>query len=135
LLQVQRATITPHIMPKITKTRFVIAVPNLQTSAAFYRDVLGFTIETIPDPRFLFYHSGNCVIMAGECPDAMNPNELGDHSYYAYLEIDDVDSFYDSVRGAGAKICKTIRNEAWGMREFGLVTADGHRIMYASPVV
>jgi len=122
-------------MPNISKTRFVIAVPNLKTSAAFYRDVLGFTIETIPDPGFLFYHCGNCVIMAGQCPDAMNPAELGDHSYYAYLEIDDIDRFYDSVQAAGARICKTIRNESWRMREFGLVTADGHRIMYASPLL
>jgi predicted enzyme related to lactoylglutathione lyase len=121
-------------MPKISKTRFVIAVPNLQVSAAFYRDVLGFTIETIPDPGFLFYHCGDCVVMAGQCPDAMNPAETGDHSYYAYLEIDDIDRFYESVRAAGTKICKAICNEPWGMREFGLVTADGHRIMYASPV-
>lgn len=130
-----RATITPRPMPNISKTRFVIAVPNLKTSAAFYRDVLGFTIETIPDPGFLFYHCGNCVIMAGQCPDAMNPTELGDHSYYAYLEIDDIDRFYEAVQAAGARICKTIRNESWRMREFGLVTADGHRIMYASPLL
>jgi uncharacterized glyoxalase superfamily protein PhnB len=65
----------------------------------------------------------------------MNPAELGDHSYYAYLEIDDIDRFYDSVQAAGARICKTIRNESWRMREFGLVTADGHRIMYASPLL
>ena len=42
-------------MPEITKTRFVIAVPDLQKSAAFYRDVLGFTIHAIPDPGWLFY--------------------------------------------------------------------------------
>jgi len=121
-------------MPKITATRFVIAVPDLQSSAAFYRDVLGFTIHSIPDPRFLLYTSGNCTIWAGECADALHPSQLGDHSYFAYLQIDDIDSFYDSVRAAGAKICKAIGDEAWGMREFGLVTADGHRIMFASPV-
>jgi len=121
-------------MPKISKTRFVIAVPNLRKSAAFYRDVLGFTIETIADPGWLFYHCGSCVIMAGECPDAIDPAKLGDHCYYAYLQIDDIDRFYESVRAAGAKICKMIRNESWGMREFGLVTADGHRIMYGSPL-
>ena len=121
-------------MPKISKTRFVIAVPNLRKSAAFYRDVLGFTIETIADPGWLFYQCGSCVIMAGESPDAIDPAKLGDHCYYAYLQIDDIDRFYESVRAAGAKICKTIRNESWGMREFGLVTADGHRIMYGSPL-
>jgi len=121
-------------MPAITKTRFVIAVPDLKVSSAFYRDVLGFTIHTIPDPGWLFYKSGDCTIMAGQCPDAILPSDLGDHSYFAYLEVNDIDHFYDSVVAAGAKIRKTIRNEPWGMREFGVQTADGHRLMVASPL-
>ncbi len=121
-------------MPTISKTRFVIAVPDLKTSSAFYRDVLGFTIRTIPDPGFLFYTCGECTIFAGECREAMPPSQLGDHSYFAYMEIDDVDSFYESVRSKGVVISKALRDEPWGMREFGLVTADGHRIMYASPI-
>ncbi len=68
--------------------------------------------------------------MAGQCPDAIPPRKLGDHSYFAYLQIDEIDSFNASVLASGAEICKTIRDEAWGMREFGLATADGHRIMF-----
>lgn len=120
-------------MPRIKHHSFVIAVPNLQKSAAFYRDVLGFTIQPIPDPGWLFYRSGDCTIMAGECPDAIAPSQLGDHSYFAYLQIEEIDPFYNSVCAAGTQICKTLRNEPWGMREFGLVTADGHRIMFGSP--
>ena len=121
-------------MPNVLRTRFVIAVHDLQKSAAFYRDVLGFDVHTIPDPGFLIFTSGECIIWAGRCPDALPPSQLGDHAYFAYLEIDDVISFYDSVRAKGATISKTIRDEPWGMREFGLVTADGHRIMFASPM-
>ena len=120
-------------MPTVSKTRFVIAVPDLQVSSAFYRDVLGFTIHTIPDPRFLFYTCGDCTIFAAECPGAMSPFQLGDHSYFAYLEISGIDAFYESVKAANAQICKAIHTEPWGMREFGVVTADGHRIMFASP--
>jgi len=120
-------------MPTISKTRFVIAVPDLKLSAAFYRDVLGFRIHTIADPGWLFYTSGDCTIMAGECPDAIPPRKLGDHSYFAYLQIDEIDSFYASVAASGAEITKTIRDEPWGMKEFGLVTVDGHRIMFAAP--
>lgn len=120
-------------MAAITKTRFVIAVPDLKASSAFYRDALGFKIQTISDPGWLFYTLGDCTIMAGECPDAIPPSELGDHSYFAYMEVDDIDPFYRLVVAAGAKICKTIRNEPWGMKEFGVVTVDGHRIMFASP--
>ena len=118
-------------MPDILRTRFVIAVHDLEKSSAFYRDVLGFEIHSIPDPGFLIYTCGQCTIWAGCCPDAVSPAELGDHSYFAYLELDEIDSFYNSVRAKGARICKTIRDEPWGMREFGLVTVDGHRIMFA----
>ena len=121
-------------MPEITKSSFVIAVPNLQKSAAFYRDVLGFTIHSISDPGWLFYTCGNCTIMAGECPGAIPPSQLGDHSYFAYLHVEDIDSLHESVRATGTQICKTIRDEPWQMREFGLVTADGHRIMFGTPI-
>lgn len=121
-------------MPEITSHSFVIAVPNLQKSAEFYRDVLGFAIHSIPDPGWLFYRSGNCTIMAGECPDAIPPSQLGDHSYFAYLQVEDIDSLHESVSKAGARICKSIRDEPWQMREFGIVTADGHRIMFGAPI-
>ena len=121
-------------MPEITNSRFVIAVPNLQRSAAFYRDVLGFAIHAIGDPGWLFYACGDCTIMAGECPDAIPPSELGDHSYFAYLEVEDIDALHESVRAAGAHISKSLRNEQWQMREFGVVTSDGHRIMFGMPI-
>jgi catechol 2,3-dioxygenase-like lactoylglutathione lyase family enzyme len=121
-------------MATISKSTFVIAVPNLKTSAAFYRDVLGFSIQKIGDPGWLLYISGACTIMAGECPEAIPPADLGDHSYFAYLQLDDIRSYYESVRAAGAVIGKPLRDEPWGMREFGLVTADGHRIMFGQPL-
>jgi catechol 2,3-dioxygenase-like lactoylglutathione lyase family enzyme len=121
------------LLPTISKTRFVIAVPDLKSSAAFYRDVLGFTIDQVSDPGWLFFSSGDCIIMAAECPEAIPPHKLGDHSYFAYMQINEIDSFYASALASGAEICKTIRDEPWGMREFGLVTVDGHRIRFATP--
>src|SRR5579871_5057917 len=119
-------------MPKLCKPRFVIAVPDLKTSAAFYRDVLGFEINEIGDPGWRVYTSGECTIMAGECRDAIPPRQLGDHSYFAYLEVEGIDSFYASLQERGARIGKTLRDEPWGMREFSVVTADGHRIMFGA---
>ena len=122
-------------MPRVTRTSFVIAVPDLEASAAFYRDVLGFSVDA-PDsvPGWRFYLLGTCTIMAGRCPNAIHPARLGDHSYFAYLEIDDIDAYYETVRAAGAEICHPPRDEPWGMREFCLRTVDGHRIMIGSPI-
>ena len=118
----------------IRQNRHVIAVPDLAVSAAYYRDVLGFEVREIGDDGWRFFVLDDCIIMAGECRDALPPRDLGDHSYYAYIVLDDVDAYYAKVTAAGAEIVKPLRSEFWGMREFGLRTGDGHRIMFAAEV-
>lgn len=113
----------------IKHTRFVIAVPNLEVSARFYREVLGFEIHEIGDPGWRLFVRDTCEIMAGECPDALHPSKLGDHSYFAYLFVEDAKRLHESVAGSAAEIIKPLRDEPWGMREFGIRTVDGHRIM------
>ncbi len=118
----------------ITKTRFVLAVPDLKASAAYYHDVLGFEVKEMGDPGWRLFVKDACLIMAGECPDAMPPGELGDHSYFAYLTVDDIDSYFEQVKRNGAQILKPVKNEPWGMREFCIRTVDGHRIMFGCQV-
>jgi uncharacterized glyoxalase superfamily protein PhnB len=67
--------------------------------------------------------------MAGECPDALPAKDLGDHSYFAYLVVDDVAAYHERARAAGATVGKSLRDEPWGMREFSVHTVDGRRIM------
>jgi uncharacterized glyoxalase superfamily protein PhnB len=116
----------------IIRTSFVIAVADLKASSAFYREVLGFKIEELGEPGWLSYKLGACTIMAGECREAMPAAQLGDHSYFAYLEVEHIEAYYRSVQASGAQFIKTLRDEPWGMREFGVRTADGHRIMFGS---
>jgi len=111
----------------------VIAVHDLEQSARYYRDVLGFEIREIGDPGWRFFVRDGCFIMAGECSDAIAPADLGDHSWFAYVEVDDIDRFHDEVVAKGAVLVKTLRSEPWGMREFGIRTGDGYRIMFGSP--
>lgn len=113
----------------IQRTMYVLAVPDLAASGTFYRDVLGFTIHEIGDPGWRMFVRDGCRIMAGECPDAMPPGDLGDHSYFGYFIVDDVDDYYETVMANGADLIKSLRDEPWGMREFGVRTIDGHRIM------
>ena len=55
-------------------------------------------------------------------------SELGDHSYVAYWNVDDVDQFYREVADRGALVGPEPADKPWGLREFGLRTPDGHRI-------
>jgi predicted enzyme related to lactoylglutathione lyase len=108
---------------------YVLAVPDLERSAAFYREALGFTVHEMGDPGWRMFERDGCRIMAGACPDATPAAQLGDHSWFAYLVVDDADAWHARAGAAGAHIFKTPQDEPWGMREFGLRTVDGHRIM------
>ena len=103
-------------------------------SGAFYRDVLGFEIREIGDPGWRMFVRDGCRIMAGECPDAIPAQQLGDHSYFGYLVVDDADAYYRHVVSAGGEIIKPLATEPWGMREFVLRTTDGHRLMIGQDV-
>jgi predicted enzyme related to lactoylglutathione lyase len=113
----------------ITRSMHVVAVRDLARSSAFYSSALGFEVREIGDPGWRLFVKDQCRIMAGECPDSIPGAALGDHSYFAYLVVDDVDEYYERVVGSGTEILKPLRDEPWRMREFGLRTFDGHRIM------
>lgn len=115
----------------VRETMFVIAVPDLTASGAFYRDVLGFEVHEMGDAGWRMFVNGSCRIMAGECPDAAPASTLGDHSYFAYLVVDDVDRYHTRAVARGVEVLKPLRDEPWKMREFALRTLDGHRIMVA----
>jgi uncharacterized glyoxalase superfamily protein PhnB len=110
--------------------RYVLAVHDLERSARYYRDVLGFEVREVGDPGWRFFVRDDCFIMAGECPDALPPDQMGDHSYFAYVLVSGIDGLYEEVRAKGATLIKPLRNEPWNMREFGIRTVDGHRIMF-----
>lgn len=113
----------------IQRTIYVLAVLDLEKSIGFYSNILGFTVHEMGDPGWRMFVRDNCRIMAGHCPDAMSPSELGDHSYFGYFVVDDVDDYYGMVTSKGVEVIKPLKSEPWGMREFGIKTIDGHRIM------
>jgi hypothetical protein len=69
------------------------------------------------------------MIMLGECPDATPVGGLGDHQYFGYLVVDDADAFYAHCEAEAVDISSHIADKPWKMREFGVRTPDGHRIM------
>lgn len=119
----------------LTHPRYVLAVPDLARSTAYYRDVLGFEVGWEDVHGWRLYTRDACVIMAGECADAIPPADLGDHSYFAYVVVSGADALHDELVGRGAERIKPPRDEPWGMREFGIRTVDGHRIMFGEPII
>jgi len=119
---------------KITGSRYVLAVNNLVTSAAFYKNKLGFqTLWEEGDWHFLI--RDDIKIMLGECPNDKPASEINSHSYFAYLEVDNIDMLYKEYQSKGVEVLSSIENKPWGQREFSIRTIDGHRITFGEEVL
>ena len=121
-------------MARITGSRCVLAVRDLRISTHFYTTVLGFTRDPIDAEGWSFLTRDNFQLMLGECPDAMPASDLGDHSYFAYLYVDGLDEFCLEAAARGAEILSQPADKPWGLREFGVRTPDGHRLMCGWPI-
>ena len=115
-------------MPHIVNSRCVLAVRNLETSTAYFVNTLGLQKDPIDAAGWSFLTRDAFRVMLGECPEVPPAGELGDHSYFAYWNVDAVDEFYHELVSRGALVSSTPTDKPWGLREFGLRTPDGHRI-------
>lgn len=114
---------------KVVHTRHVLAVKDLKIEAAYYIDKLGFDRDfTAPGWEFLSF--GDFKVMLGECADALEASETGDHSWFAHALVKNVDEVYGEFLDRGAQILSPISDKPWGIRDFTVVTPDGHRIVF-----
>jgi uncharacterized glyoxalase superfamily protein PhnB len=112
----------------------VLAVHDLEALAGWFVDVLGCERRD-PDPgNWVFCTAGEVTFMLGRCPGVPLAADIGDHSYLAYLRVEDVDAFYQRAVGHGAIILKPPRDEPWGMREMAVRSPEGHRFMLGQPL-
>ncbi|HKV10400.1 MAG TPA: VOC family protein [Thermoanaerobaculia bacterium] len=121
-------------MARILDSRCVLAVRDLAVSTRYYTDVLGFDQDPIEAEGWSFLTKDNFKLMLGECPDEKPAADLGNHSYFVYLYVDELDQFYEEVTSRGAEVLSKPADKPWGLREFGLRTPDGHRITCGQPI-
>jgi len=115
-------------MARIVSSRCVLAVRDLEVSTRYFTDVLGFSRDPIDAAGWSFLTRDNFRVMLGECPDERPASELGDHSYFAYWNVEGVDDFYRELSARGALLISQPADKPWGLREFTLRTPDGHRL-------
>lgn len=116
-------------MPEILSSTFVLAVNDLPASKRFFVEKLGFA-EDLSVDGWAFLSRGACKLRIGHCPDAKPMTQAQDHSWFAYLHVRDAAGFYNEVVASGVEIWHRLADKPWGMREFAIVTPDGHRIVF-----
>ena len=116
-------------MFKVTATQHVLAVNDLEESENYFIDRLGFKVRFRVD-GWSFISLQDFHVMLGHCPDELPARETNNHSYFAYINCEDIDSLYEIYQERGVDFIQSIKDKEWGMREFAIITPEGHRIMF-----
>jgi uncharacterized glyoxalase superfamily protein PhnB len=125
-----------------------LIVSDVARSVAFYRDVLGFTMgETVPDaPPFQFAwmrRDGVSVFLNSVESVKSEHAELGARSIggtatlFIVLEAENVAGGIDALHASvsrGARVIMELKNQFYGMREFGIEDPDGYVIFFAQRI-
>jgi len=118
---------------KITGTRFVLAVQNLAASVEYYQTKLGFSSAWDAEGWHCLYRE-KFIVMLGECTDDRSAFETRNHSYFAYIDVENIDTLYEEYKSKNLDIQSKVGDKPWGMREFSVRTIDGHRIMFGQAI-
>jgi catechol 2,3-dioxygenase-like lactoylglutathione lyase family enzyme len=117
------------MQPTISAWAFVLAVPDLNASAAYFRDVLGFRVQWEDATDWRLVERDGVRVMLGHCPNDLRPSDLGSHNWFGYLNVDNVDALHAEITARGAS-CSMPAHAPYGMREIVVTTPDGHRIVF-----
>jgi uncharacterized glyoxalase superfamily protein PhnB len=108
---------------------FVLAVRDFVATAGYFRDCLGFSVKWAEATDWRLLSRGTVRVMIGRCPDVAPASAIGDHSYVACLEVDDIDALHAEWQSRGALIRQPPADRPYGMRKMMVATPDGHRIV------
>jgi lactoylglutathione lyase len=126
----------PYTINKLTPN---LVVSDVDRSVAFYRDVLGFTVQTtVPDaPPFVF-----AIVTCGGVEIFLNALDAASEEYPAFrdqriggtltlfMEIAGINAAHEALQSK-VKIVMPLEKKWYGMTEFAFVDPDGYVITFA----
>jgi catechol 2,3-dioxygenase-like lactoylglutathione lyase family enzyme len=121
-------------MPRLTGSSAVLLIADIEQSASYYRDMLGFECHAYRDPPdFLTASRDEVSVLMALCPDPAKivPNwKIVDKIWNVYIRVDDVEAIYAEFQQRGVPIDYSLYDAPHGFREFGVTDPDGHDIAF-----
>ena len=128
----------PHHLKKLTPN---IIVADVSRSIAFYRDVLGFTLDqTVPDAEpFVF-----AIVKSGDVQIYLNAPGPAHEEYPAFkgrpfggtltlfIEVENIRASYDQLKER-VQVVMPLETKWYGVTEFAFLDLDGYIITFAEP--
>ena len=120
--------------PRLTRAVPIIFVANVQASAAFFRDTLGFSIDFLHgQPPFYgsMSRDGACVHLkfVHEPVFAIGRYDR-EGLIMAFIEVENVKALYATYVTAGVTFEQKLKKQAWGGRDFIVRDPDGNAICF-----
>src|SRR5689334_24260077 len=115
-----------------------LTVKELQKSLAWYRDVMGFTVDQ------QYEREGQLravALKAGEIRILLNQDDgkrgwdrvKGEGFSFQFTTDQEIDGIASRIRSAGGKLETEPADMPWGVRSFRMVDPDGYRFAVSSP--
>lgn len=110
----------------------ILVVRDVEKSAAYYRDALGFTVDfQFGEPAtYAGVYRGKVLLHLQAERVAGRP--VGGSAVYVYVE--DADRICAELRERGARIEGQPEDQAYGLRDFNVWDLDQNRLVVASPM-
>ena len=117
--------------PSSNPTQFVQGAPVLHVAdvaatAAFYRDVLGFTWDFGDEAYAVVWRDNSAIHFVRD--------EASPHGVHLFQWVKDVDGYYREVVARGVSPASVPTNQPYGVREFGLRDVNGVVIVFGQEI-
>jgi catechol 2,3-dioxygenase-like lactoylglutathione lyase family enzyme len=114
----------------------VVFVSNVQTSAAFFRDKLGFAIDFLHGhpPFYASVSRGTARLhlrFVHEPVITLGAREREEGLLSAFLDVDNIKGLFAEYKVAGVDFVQPLRKEPWGGSAFIVLDPDGNWICFA----
>lgn len=116
----------------------VIGVDDVGAAVRFFEEHLGFEVVAefggAPDQPLYGIVSRDQIAIHLQGGWTPRTGDREPHETDAYVYVDDVDALLDEFRSAGVTLHREMVDNDYGMRDFCVVTPQGARIAFGSPV-
>jgi uncharacterized glyoxalase superfamily protein PhnB len=125
------------LTPRLTRAVPVIFVADVQASAGFFRDTLGFSIDFLHGAP-AFYGSvsrdGACVHLKFVHGPVLAVGAQDQSGFInAFVEVENVQALYTEYVEAGATFNQQLTKQAWGGHDFIVRDPDGNALCFFGP--
>jgi len=120
---------------KIIGSAPILLVKDVVASANYYRDKVGFSYRGFwgEPPCFCILRRGDFNLMLSQVDDpaVITPHyKIVGNMWNVYFWVDDVEAFYEELKGRGALIDYELCDQPYGCKEFGIQDLDGYDVAF-----